>query len=256
MHEVVDAGELVGYEVDSPETGVAVGGGEGHEAVGEVVFVHEAGKLAAHVGSVAHGLVPVADNGLGNERGEVVIVLPTDTLDGDGDVGGGDGVVTDADLGANEVGLGLGGLSGGVGGGVLGTGGQATEVLLGKLDKLLVRDATSTDEDHAVGGVVGLDVADEVVTLDALDVLGRAQDGASKGLVLEGNGVEVVKHDLLELLVDLLGFAEDNIALTLDRLRLELGVLEDIGKNVDGSGDIGVEGLSIVDGVFTRGVCV
>jgi hypothetical protein len=54
---------------------------------------------------------------------EVVIVLPADTLNSNGDVGRRHGVVTDADLGANELGLLLllggdsfGGVVGGFGG--------------------------------------------------------------------------------------------------------------------------------------------
>jgi hypothetical protein len=60
----------------------------------------------------------------------------------------------------------------------------------------------------------------------------------------------VVKDNFLELLVDLFLFAEDDITLALDGLRLELGVLEDIGENVDGGGDVIVEGLGVVDGVL------
>ena len=33
-------------------------------------------ESAAEVGSVTHGAVPVSNNGLGNESGEVVWVLP------------------------------------------------------------------------------------------------------------------------------------------------------------------------------------
>ena len=123
-------------------------------------------------------------------------------------------------------------------------------MLLGKLDELSVGDATSTDKDHAVGSVVGLDVVDEILSLDALDVLCRAKDGAAERLSLERGGVKVVEDNLLELLVNLLGLSEDNIALTLDSGLLELGVLKDIGENVDGCGHIGVEGLCVVDGVL------
>lgn len=156
--------------------GVAVACGEAHEAVGEVVLVDEAAELAALVGSVAEGLVVVADDGLGDEGGVVVVVVPADTLDGESDVGGGDVVVADADVRADEVGLLLGeqvGL-------VLGTlAGEVREVLVGELDELLVRDAAGTDEDHAVGGVVVLDVVGELGAGDVADVLARAEDGAA-----------------------------------------------------------------------------
>jgi hypothetical protein len=60
----------------------------------------------------------------------------------------------------------------------------------------------------------------------------------------------VVEDNLLELLVHLFLFAEDDITLALNGLGLELGVLEDIGENVDGGGDVVVEGLGVVDGVL------
>lgn len=55
---------------------VRVRGGEAHEAVGELVLVDEGAELAAEVRSVAHGAVPVSDNGLGDKSSEVVVVLP------------------------------------------------------------------------------------------------------------------------------------------------------------------------------------
>jgi hypothetical protein len=114
----------------------------------------------------------------------------------------------------------------------------------------LVGDAASADEHHAVGGVVCLDICLQIGALDALDVLLGSENGAAEGLVLEGGGMEMVENDFLELLVDLFLLAEDDVALALDGLGLELGVLQDIGQDVDGCGDVGVERLGVVDGVF------
>lgn len=111
-------------------------------------------------------------------------------------------------------------------------------------------NATSTDKDHTVSSVVGLDVVLEIGALDALDVLLGSEDGAAEGLALESGGVEVVENDLLKLLVYLFLLAENDITLALNRGGLELGVLEDIRENVDGGGDVVVESLGVVDGVF------
>lgn len=211
------------------------------------MLVNEAAELAALVGSVAHGLVVVANNGLADQRGEVVIRVPADTLNGEGNVGSAERVVTDANIGTDEVGLLLGqnvGLA-------LGSlAGDAREVLLGKLDELLVGNATRADEDHALSGVVVLDVVGEFGAADVADVLAGAEDGAAQSLALESSGVKVVKDNLLDLLLDLLGLAEDHVTLALDRALLKLGVLENIGQDVDALGNIGVEGLGEVDGVF------
>ena len=198
-------------------------------------------ELAAEVGSVAHGTVPVADNGLGDECGEVVVVLPADTLDGNGNVGRGDRVVTDPDLGADKVGLGLLGGGNGLGARAVGLNGHVAKVLLGELDELVVGDAAGTDENHTVGSVVGLDVVGQVVAGDGLDVLLGSEDGAAEGLVHKGSRVQVVKDNLLELFVDLLLLAEDDVALALNGRGLELGVLEDVGEDVDRVGHIRVE---------------
>ena len=207
-------------------------------------------ELAAEEGGLAHSTIPVANDGLGDQTGEVVIILPADTLDGESNVSRRDGVVTETDLGADELGGALHLGSESLGGGGRGLAGEATEVLLGEADELLVGDATGTDKDHAVSGVVGLDVVGQVVPGDGLDVLLGAEDGATKGLALVSSGVQVVEDNLLELLVNLLLLAQDHIALALDGTRLQLGVLEDIGKDVDGLGNIVVEGLGVVDGVL------
>jgi len=60
----------------------------------------------------------------------------------------------------------------------------------------------------------------------------------------------VVKDDFLKLLIHLLLLAKDDIALAFNGLRVELGVLEDIGQDVDRLWDIGVEGLGVIDGVL------
>ena len=210
----------------------------------------ESAELASEVGRVAHGAVPVADNGLGDQGSEVVVVLPADTLNGKGNVSSRESVVTDSDLGTDELGdtLLLSGESQGSRG--RGLAGEATEVLLSESHELLVGDTTGTNEDHAVSSVVGLDVVGQVVPGDGLDVLLGAEDGAAEGLVLEGSGVEVVEDNLLELLVDLLLLTEDDVALALDGSGLQLGVLKDVGEDVDGLGDIVVEGLGVVDGVL------
>ena len=117
-------------------------------------------ELAAKVRRVTHGTVPVANNGLGDQASEVVVVLPAHTLNGEGNVGRGESVITESNFGANELGgaLLLGGK--GLGSGGWGLAGETTEVFLGQSDKLLVGDTTSTNENHAVSGVVGLDVVD------------------------------------------------------------------------------------------------
>lgn len=123
MDKIVDSCKLIGNEVDTPEStnvssiyliftpqslpGVAVTCRKAHEAVGQVVVVDESAKLATHVRSISHSLIPVSDNCLGDQSSEVVIILPANTLHSNGNVGSWDSIVTDSDLGTDEFWLSL-----------------------------------------------------------------------------------------------------------------------------------------------------
>lgn len=102
-------------------------------------------------------------------------------------------------------------------------------------------DTAGSDEHHAVSGVVGLDIVDEVVSLDACNIFLGAEDGASKRLSLESSRVEVIKDNLFQLLVNLFLFTEDHIPLPFDCARVKFRVLEDIGQDVNGFRDVGVK---------------
>ena len=124
-------------------------------------------------------------------------------------------------------------------------------MFLCQFDELLVWYAARTDKYHPIGCIVGFDVVYQVVALDASNILCRAQNGTAERLTLEGRGVQVVKDNFLKLLIHLFLLAKDDIALAFNGLWVELRVLKDIGKDVNGLWDIGVEGLGVVDGVLT-----
>ena len=67
-----------------------------------------------------------------------------------------------------------------------------------------VTDTSGTSENHPGSSVVSLDVVDQVVTGDALDILGGAEDCPAKGSALVSDGVKVIKHNLLEIHLNLL----------------------------------------------------
>ena len=60
----------------------------------------------------------------------------------------------------------------------------------------------------------------------------------------------MVKDDFLKLLIHFFLLTKDDIALAFDGLRVELGVLEDVGKDVDCLWDVRVERLGVVNGVL------
>jgi hypothetical protein len=182
----------------------------------------EVAELAALVRCAAHGLVIVANNSLSDESGEVVVITPANALHGEGDMGRRNGIVAYAQIRSNETGLSLGEP---VGRAVGRAGREAGEVLLCELNQLLVRNATSANQHHAVRSVVGLDVIDELSAGDVTDVVPWSEDRATQGLMLIGGRVEVVEDNLVHLLLDLLGLTQDHVTFSFDRTRLELGVL-------------------------------
>ena len=112
-------------------------------------------------------------------------------------------------------------------------------------------NATSSNENHAVSRVVGLDIASELGSGNITDVLSRAEDSTAQRLMLVGSGVKMVEDNLIYLLLYLLGFSENNVALPFDSRGFELRVLENIGEDVDTLRNVGVEGSREVDSVLT-----
>jgi hypothetical protein len=73
---------------------------------------------------------------------------------------------------------------------------------------------------------------------------------------LESSGVQVIKDNLLHLLVNFLLLAKDDIALTFDGIAVQGRVLKNVCEDLNRLGDVRLEGLCVVDGLFARGVCV
>jgi hypothetical protein len=66
----------------------------------------------------------------------------------------------------------------------------------------------------------------------------------------------MVKDDLLHLLVNLLLLAEDDITLALNGGVIQGRVLENVREDLNGLGDISLEGLGVVDGLLAGSVGV
>lgn len=253
VDQVILAVLVLSDEVDTEQTSVSVGGVEGHERVGQLALVDNAGQAGGGVGRGAEGAVPGANDRLHHEHGIVVGGGPAASLNSDGNVGLSHGVVLETDLRAGKVGgegVGLAQTS------RVGRDGELGKVLLGQGNQGIVINTTGTNKDHAVSGVVGLDVVGEVIAGQGLDVLLGSQDGAAKSLTLESSGVQVVKDNLLHLLVNLLLLAENDIALALNGIVVQGRVLENVGKNLNRLGDVGLEGLGVVDSLLAGSVGV
>lgn len=202
------------------------------------MLVHEARQSRSQVRCVPHRAVPVPDNGLRNQGGEVLGVLPGDALDRNRNVRGRDCVVAHPHLATDKIGLGA---ARGADRDRIRARLQAAKVLLGQIDQFIVWDATGADENHTVGLVISGDVGGQVGLGDGEDIFLGAEDGAAERLILERSGVQVVEYDFLELLIDLFLLTQDDVALALDGGFLELGVLQDVGEDLNGFADVVLE---------------
>jgi hypothetical protein len=66
--------------------------------------------------------------------------------------------------------------------------------------------------------------------------------------------MKLVKRDLFVLLVNLLLLTQNDIALAFDGAALNLGILEDVGDDVDDLRDVLAETLGVVDCLLARGI--
>lgn len=123
--------------------------------------------------------------------------------------------------------------------------------MLSEIDKLLVRNTAGTNEDHSISGIVGSDIVDEVLTLDALDVFLWSKDGSAKGLALISSGVQMIEYNFLQLLVDFLLLPENHISLAFNSRWFEFRVSEDIREDVDSLWNVGIERLCVVNSIFS-----
>mmetsp|Transcript_26376 Transcript_26376/g.42278 ORF Transcript_26376/g.42278 Transcript_26376/m.42278 type:complete len:219 (-) Transcript_26376:254-910(-) len=133
-------------------------------------------------------------------------------------------------------------------------GGKARECVLRQLYQFIVVHGASTNEHHAVSGVVRFDVLRQVVARDAFNVISRSQDGAPQTRVLERSGVQVVEQHLFDLLLHLLHLAQDHAAFALDVCLLQIGILQNILQYVHRFGHICFEHLGVVGSLLTAGV--
>lgn len=103
MNEIVEVFDVLADHVDAPQTRVRVRSGEGHITVGEVVLGDDVAQRGGKERAGSQRAIPVAEDGLQDEHGEVVGRAPPDAFDGNSKVGGGHSIVTNADLGTDEV---------------------------------------------------------------------------------------------------------------------------------------------------------
>ncbi len=135
-------------------------------------------------------------------------------------------------------------------------GGQDLEAATDLLDEVVVLEVAGGGEgDVSAEEAVGV-VAEEGVLLEALDGFAGAKDGLGEGMAFpEGLGEDFVDEVVGVVLVDL-DFFKDDAALAVDVVMGKDGVEDDVGKDVDGGGDVLVEDLDVEADGFLAGESV
>lgn len=89
-----------------------------------------------------------------------------------------------------------------------------------------------------------------------LDVVCGAQDGTAQRRVLKRRRVQVVKHNLFWVALNLLHLAQNHVLLHVDHVGLQSGVLEDVCNYVHCLGYGVLEHLGVVAGLLAGRVRV
>ena len=111
-------------------------------------------------------------------------------------------------------------------------------------------------EDHVAAAEALSVVAEESVLVEGGDGFGGAENGLAEGLVFpEVLGEELVDEDVGVVFVDF-DLLKDDATLTLNVWVSEGGVEDQVGEDVEGDGDVVVEGLDAEADGFLAGVGV
>ena len=226
--------------VDAERAGVGVGAEVGVDGVGHAALfadgLEEAGAhAAAEDGVEDEGCVAVfvGDFGRWDAEAELDLLKGALAAQDDGRAFGGRGEV--------DVGR---------------AGGERGEFFGDGLDELVVVELSGGGEDHVAATEALAVVAEEGVLVEGGDGFRGAEDGLAEGLVFpEVLGEELVDEDVGVVFVDF-DFLEDDAALALDVGMGEGGVEDQVGEDVEGDGDVVVEGLDAEADSFLAGVGV
>ena len=135
-------------------------------------------------------------------------------------------------------------------------GGHVAEAALDLLGEARVVDVAGGRDDHVRRGIVGAEVAEEVVARDALDEARAAEDRPPERLLREGLQVELVLRDRLGVVGGVTELLQDHLPLAVDLLGGEGRAADHVGEHVERDRHVLGEQHRVVGGVVLGGVGV
>lgn len=169
-------------------------------------------------------------------------------------IGKSNGGDTDADVNLFEVALGFEndgrrGCGNGVGYIEI-RGRKFAEFFFDEVEYFLVRDIAGRGDEKMIGSEPVLEAAAEGFALKFANGVGCAENGAAKRVI----GPEAAGEDVVEKIFRVvhvhLDFFEDDLAFFLDIFGIEFGAQDEIGENVEGNREMGVEDFGVEADLF------
>ena len=121
---------------------------------------------------------------------------------------------------------------------------------------MAVIDRTGCRDDHAVGGIMAAHISRDRIARHRADDIALAQHGPSHRLIRVGDGLELVKDDIIGRVQRLTDLLQDHGALSFKLGRVEARMLQDIGQDIDAERDIFLKNLGVIGGILPRGIGV
>mmetsp|Transcript_27330 Transcript_27330/g.66470 ORF Transcript_27330/g.66470 Transcript_27330/m.66470 type:complete len:354 (-) Transcript_27330:110-1171(-) len=130
------------------------------------------------------------------------------------------------------------------------------KVRVGKFDEFIVIDCSSTNHHHASSSVVGLDVILDHSLIHCIDIFGGTKNGTAKRGSTVCGLMEAIKYHLFNLALNFLHLAKNGTFLPINEILIEVGILEDVGKDLHCLSSIFLKNAGKKYGLLPGGISV
>mmetsp|Transcript_13935 Transcript_13935/g.21007 ORF Transcript_13935/g.21007 Transcript_13935/m.21007 type:complete len:260 (-) Transcript_13935:147-926(-) len=119
----------------------------------------------------------------------------------------------------------------------------------------MIRDTSSRHHHHIIRGIIRIDILEQIFARDALNVVHRAENGASQRTILKTILMQMIENELfLRLAVHILHLLQDHASLALNCLLVQQRITQNIRQNVHRLIGVFTQHLRIIHRLFARRV--
>ncbi|MNZ91062.1 hypothetical protein D3C78_1100360 [compost metagenome] len=113
-------------------------------------------------------------------------------------------------------------------------------------------DSSCRHDENAVRRVVAGEIMPDLACREGLNGFRRAEDRAADGLVAIGDTGEIVEDHVVGRICGCTDLLQDDVFLPLQLVFVEQRFRQDVGKDIDGEGDVIFQDAGVVGGCFRR----